>query len=273
MKQNQKNPAHSIFQRLLNRARTNKEDFNLLLSRYGTERFLYRLSISPYGDRFILKGATLFLVWKGQNFRVTRDVDFLGIGDFDITQLANMFRDICHIDSKEDGMIYLSESVRAEEIREGQDYRGVRITLIGLLNQARIPLQADIGFGDEITPAPESVKYPTLLDAPPPLLKAYPRYTLVAEKVEIMVKLGLANSRMKDFYDVWLLSRLFSFQGNILRKALENTFIRKSGPDIPVGSLSDVISDIAVFLAPIIESLQFNAPFDDGWVPDQGWRL
>lgn len=305
MNQDKKNVAHSIFQRLLNRAKTNKEDFNLLLSRYGMERFLYRLSVSPHNDRFILKGASLFLVWKGQNYRVTRDADLLGFGNADIEQLANVFRDICHVEFQGDGMMYLPESLSAEEIREDQAYDGVRITLVGMLNQARIPLQVDIGFGDAITPAPEQIEYPTLFDAPPPLLKAYPRYTLVAEKVEAMVKLGLANSRMKDFYDIWLLSRLFSFEGRVLRKALENTFgrrrttfpaatpfaftpafyedlqktvqwtafVKKSKPDIPVGDLSAVIADISVFLTPIIESLQSNTFFEKYWLPDQGWAI
>ncbi len=305
MNQNKKNVAHSIFQRLLNRAKTNKEDFNLLLSRYGMERFLYRLSVSPHKDRFILKGASLFLVWKGQNYRVTRDADFLGFGNADTEQLADVFRVISRVEFQGDGMIYLPESLSAEEIREDQEYDGVRITLVGMLNQARIPLQVDIGFGDAITPAPEQIEYPTLFDAPPALLKAYPRYTLVAEKAEAMVKLGLANSRMKDFYDLWLVSRLFSFEGNLLRKALKNTFnrrrtrfpesapfaftpsfyadpqksvqwtafVKKSKPDIPVGDLPAVIADIAVFLMPAIESLQSKASFDNEWIPDQGWSI
>jgi hypothetical protein len=305
MNQNKKNVAHSIFQRLLNRAKTNREDFNLLLSRYSMERFLYRLSVSPHNEQFILKGASLFLVWKGQNYRVTRDVDFLGFGNADTEKLANLFRDICRVEFQGDGMIYVPESLSAEDIREDREYGGVRITLDGMLNQARIPLQVDIGFGDAITPAPEQIEYPTLFDAPPPLLKAYPRYTLVAEKVEVMVRLGLANSRMKDFYDLWLVSRLFSLEGNVLRNALENTFdrrrttfpastpfaftpafyadpqktvqwtafVKKSKPDIPVGDLSAVIADMAVFLLPVIESLQSNAPFDNEWMPARGWSI
>ena len=301
----QKNIPHSIFQRLLNLAKSNKVDFNLLLSRYGMERFLYRLSVSPYCDRFILKGASLFLVWKGQNYRVTRDADFLGFGNPDTEQLADLFRDICNVKFRDDGMIYLSDTLKIAEIREDQEYDGVRITLVGLLNQARISLQIDIGFGDAITPAPENIEYPVLLDYPPPLLKAYPRYTLVAEKLEAMVKFGLANSRMKDFYDIWLLSRLFSFEGNILWNALENTFerrrtafpastpfaftpvfyndpqkqiqwhafIKKSKPDIPVGDLGGVIAEISLFIMPVIESQQSNAPFECVWLPDQGWRI
>jgi predicted nucleotidyltransferase component of viral defense system len=300
----QKNIAHSIFQRLLNLAKANKEEFNLLLSRYGMERFLYRLSVSPYCDRFILKGASLFLVWKGQNYRVTRDADFLGFGNPDMEQLADLFRDICGVEFQDDGMIYLPDALKIAEIRENQEYDGVRITLVGLLNQALIPIQIDIGFGDAITPAPENIEYPVLFDHPPPLLKAYPRYTLVAEKLEAIVKLGLANSRMKDFYDIWLISRLFSFDGNVLRNALENTFerrrtafpaatpfaftsvfyedhqklvqwrgfIKKSKPDIPVGDLSAVIVEISEFIMPVINSLQSHAPFEGVWLPNQGWK-
>ncbi|WP_179953059.1 nucleotidyl transferase AbiEii/AbiGii toxin family protein [Desulfobotulus mexicanus] len=184
------------------------------------ERFLYRLSVSPHSDRFVLKGASLFLVWKGQNYRVTRDVDFLGFGSSNIRQLADEFSEICRIEFQDDGMIYLPESLNAEGIRDNQEYDGVRISLVGLLNQARIPLQIDIGFGDAVTPAPEKIEYPTIFDSPPPVLKAYPRYTLVAEKVEAMVRLGMANSRMKDFYDIWLVSKLFFLMGVFCYKPL-----------------------------------------------------
>ncbi len=298
-----KNISHSIFQRLLNRAKSNKEDFNLLLSRYGMERFLYRLSISQYYDQFILKGASLFLVWREQNYRVTRDADFLAFGNPDMELLAKVFRVVCGIECQEDGMVYLPDSLKAVEIRKGQQYEGIRITLIGLLHQARIPLQIDIGFGDAITPAPEDIRYPTLFDGPTPKLKAYPRYTLVAEKLETMVKLGIANSRMKDFYDIWLLARIFSFQGDILQKAVKNTFnrrctplpsstpyaltsafyeslqkqwqwkafIKKSRPEVRAGDLANVILDISGFLLPVLESLQLDIPFENMWLPYQGW--
>lgn len=143
-----KNVAHSVFQRLLDRARTNREDFNLLLSRYGMERLLYRLSITQHCDRFILKGASLFLVWKGQSYRVTRDMDLLGLGSYEPEQLAEVFRDVCGAESPDDGMIYLPDSLKAEKIREDMEGNGVRISLVGLLNHARIPLQIDVGFGD-----------------------------------------------------------------------------------------------------------------------------
>jgi len=300
---NNKNVAHSIFQKLLSRARINKEDFNLLLSRYGMERFLYRLSISPHKNRFILKGASLFLVWKGQNYRVTRDADLLGFGDPGLDLLTKVFHDICGVEYKNDGMIYHPDSLKVEEIREDNEYDGVRITLVGLLNHAQIPLQIDIGFGDTVTPAPEDIEYPTLFDSPPPQLRAYPRYTLVAEKLEAILKLGIANSRMKDFYDIWLISRLFSFEGDVLRMAIENTFnrrrtplpvstpfsftsafyddpqkqvqwrtfVKKSKPDVQIGGLDSVIQDISGLLSPVFESLKAELPFKNEWLPDKGW--
>ena len=168
-----KSVAHVIFYELRSIAKTNYEDFSLLLARYGMERLLYRLSISPYNERFILKGASLFLVWKGQSYRVTKDADLLGFGNPDIEQLAETFRSICSIEFPDDGMVYLPETLKAEKISEAQEYEGVQIKLTGLFNDARIPLQIDIGFGDIVTPAPESIEYPTLLSIPPPLLRAY----------------------------------------------------------------------------------------------------
>lgn len=298
-----KNIAHSIFQRLLKRAKANSEDFNLLLSRYGMERFLYRLSVSSYSDQFVLKGASLFLVWMRQNYRVTRDVDLLGFGSPDLQNLAEKFRNICGVDCDTDGMVYHADTLKVEEIREGQEYAGVRVTLVGLLNKARIPLQIDIGFGDAVTPGPEDIEYPTLFEAPSPKLRAYPRCTVVAEKLEAMVHLGLANSRMKDFYDIWLLLTIFPFEGNVLRAAIKNTFnrretslpggtpfaftsdfyedpqklvqwnafIKKAKPNIRVNDLSMVIGEIFRFLQPVIDSYQSESSFEKEWLPEQGW--
>ena len=302
-KTNNKNIAHSILQRLLNRAKAYEEDFNFLLSRYGMERFLYRLSISSYNERFLLKGASLFLVWMGQSHRVTRDADLLCFGSSNLQSLAEIFRNICSINSGADGMVYDADTLKVEEIREGHEYDGVRITLVGFLNKARIPLQIDIGFGDTITPAPEDIEYPTLLDPPPPKLRAYPRYTLVAEKLEAMVYLGLANSRMKDFFDIWLLSTLFPFKGDILSTAIKNTFnrretplpsgapfaftpdfyedrqkqlqwdtfIKKAKPNVWVDDLSLIIGEISKFLQPVIDSLQSELNFKKEWQPKHGW--
>ncbi|MCL2207057.1 MAG: nucleotidyl transferase AbiEii/AbiGii toxin family protein [Fibromonadales bacterium] len=295
----EKSIAHVIFYQLRSKAKANNEDFPLLLARYGMERLLYRLSISSHSERFILKGASMFLVWKGQSYRVTKDADFLGLGNPDIEQLADTFRNICSIEFPDDGMVYLPETLKAEKISEAREYEGVQIKLIGLLNEARITLQIDVGFGDIITPAPESVEYPTLLNAPPPLLKAYTQYTLIAEKFEAMVDLGLTNSRMKDFYDIWLLSKLFPFKGDVLQKALKNTFKRrgtafqKSMPltftsdfydnsqkltqwkafvnkaklKVSAGNLASVITEISAFLTPVIQP---DEVFDGVWLCESG---
>lgn len=198
-----RNIAHSIFQKLKNYAKAQNADFNLVLFRYGLERFLYRLCKSNYSDKFILKGANLFVAWQGQNFRVTRDADFLYYGQANTEYLVSTLETICSIDfSENDGIVFLKETVKAEIIRDTQEYGGTRITLTGMLSQAKIPLQIDIGIGDIITPGPDIINFPTILDLPAPTLKAYPRYTVVAEKFEAIVSLGIANSRMKDFYDI-----------------------------------------------------------------------
>ena len=293
----------SIFHRLLNKAKENGDDFNLLLSRYGMERLLFRLSVSPYAERFILKGASLFLVWKGRGYRVTRDVDLLGSGNPEPSVLFEIFRSVCETECPEDGMEYPTDCVRAVEIREGREYTGVRITMTGLLHHARIPLQLDVGFGDVITPAAETVEYPVILDGPAPRLRAYPKYTLLAEKLEAMVGLGFANSRMKDFFDMWVLSTLFGFDGEVLSRAVANTFhrrrtslpealpfaftasfyddqqkkaqwkafVRKTKPDVVVESLSSVVSDLLPFIMPVLESLRSEIPFQKNWLPGKGW--
>jgi hypothetical protein len=281
--------GHSVFQRLLNLARIRGEDFNLTLSRYAVERLLYRLSISQHSSQFVLKGASLFLVWSGQNYRATRDADLLGYGDSDPSSMAAVFRQLCDLAPEaDDGIIFRGDSIMAEPIREEQEYDGVRVKLEALLHTAKIPVQVDIGFGDAITPSADEVDFPTLLpDLPAPHLRAYPRYTMVAEKLEAVVRLGMANSRMKDFYDLWLVSRLFDFDGATLSRALRNTldrratalkgalptaltsefhddrlkrtqwraFVRRSRPDDAPAELEPVVRVIAAFLAPIIKAL------------------
>lgn len=305
MSRNEKrNMAHSVFQRLKNQAKDRETDFNLLLSRYGMERFIFRLSISPYNEQFILKGASLFLVWKGQDYRVTRDADFLGFGDASPEQLKEQFQLICRQDClTDDGMEFHPDSVKAQAIREEMEYDGIRVTLTGTLGNARIPLQIDIGFGDVITPQADEVEYPTLLDNPAPHLKAYPRYTLVAEKFEAMVRIGIANSRMKDFFDIWLLTRMFEFEGSLLAKAISNTFerrgtslpkeqplaftsdfyedtqkvvqwnafVRKANPSVEVGDLQDIAMTTSVFIMPVTESIQSANVFEQTWSPIRGW--
>jgi len=222
-----KSTAVSVRDRLLQLARRRGEDFQLILTRYGLERLLYRLSQSEYRDRFILNGAVLFTLWDDQPNRATRDVDFLGFGDSDEDAVRDAFRALCKTAVADDGLVLHVDSVRVDPIRDVTEYGGMRVTLLGELAGARIPIQADIGFGDAVTPEPERIEYPTLLGSPAPLLRAYPRETVVAEKYQALVHLGMANSRMKDFYDLWVMTQRFEFDGATLSEAISNTFARR----------------------------------------------
>lgn len=221
------NLTASVRQRLQNISRAGKEPFDLVLSRYAVERLLYRLSQSTYADRFLLKGAMLFPLWFEEMHRPTRDVDLLGFSENDEETLERIFKRLCEITVEEDGLTFDANSVTAERIQEDAAYSGIRVTLLATLDKARIPVQADIGFGDAVTPSPEEVTFPTLLGFPAPKLRAYPIYTVVAEKLEAMVSLGEANSRMKDFFDIWFLSQRFEFEGKLLAQAIQATFIRR----------------------------------------------
>ena len=222
-----KNVAASVRQRLLNLARERKEDFNLVLTKYALERLLYRISQSPHRHLFVLKGALLFELWTRERYRPTRDADFLSSGDGDPVRFAEIFKEICATSVADDGLIFDPETVTAERIKENADYEGVRVNFLGRLENARIPMQMDIGFGDTITPEAAETAFPVILDNPPPVLLTYPPETVVAEKFEAMVKLGVANSRMKDIHDVRMLARLFAFEGKVLSEAITNTFGRR----------------------------------------------
>jgi predicted nucleotidyltransferase component of viral defense system len=226
----------SIRQRLLNLARSRNAVFQDVLVRFGTERLLYRLSTSPHAGRFVLKGATLFAAWTGAPHRVTRDVDLLGIGDNTPGALASVFRELAASKSEgADGLVFDADSVRAVEIREDNVYGGVRVTFNASLAGARIPLQVDVGIGDAVEPPPEEVELPVLLPLPAPRLRAYPREVVVAEKLETIVKLGLANSRMKDYYDLWYLVTKLRPEPARLRRAITATFNRR-GTAIPAAA-------------------------------------
>jgi len=210
MKKELKNPGASVRQKLLNLSREKREDFNYTLNRYAIERFLFRLGNSESAERFILKGAMLFLYWGIDSYRQTRDIDLLMFGNDNLAELEGIFKSICRLPVEEDGLIFRENSVTGEIIRDSQEYGGVRIFLKGNLDTAVVRLQFDIGFGDSITPQPVEASMPVLLTAfPAPHLKIYPPETVIAEKFEAMVKLGMANSRMKDFFDIWILSQGF----------------------------------------------------------------
>lgn len=228
-----KNLAASVRQRLLNVAKQRGDEFGLILARYALERLLYRLSVSPHGERFLLKGALLFVMWGVDDHRPTRDADLLGFGDNDPAAIAAMFREICALPS-EDGIEFDLNSIAAASIAEEKVYAGVRVTMRAELAGARIPVQVDIGFGDAVTPEPEPVDYPVLLDALAPRLRAYPAATVVAEKFHAMTVLGLGNTRMKDFHDLRVISERFAIETELLARAIAATFERRKTP-LPEG--------------------------------------
>ena len=228
----------SVRARLRNVAAHRGEDFQRVLQRYGIERFLYRLSRSPYADRFVLKGAALFLTWGDEAHRPTQDVDLLSFGPAEVPELVAIMRGIVATAVEDDGLSFPDELVRGAPIKVGQRYEGVRIELLALLERTRIHIQVDVGFGDALVPAPIPGAFPTLLDQPAPQLRLYARETVVAEKFHAVVSLGILNSRMKDFYDLWFLSHAFAFDGDRLCPALRATFDRRGTPlpaELPVG--------------------------------------
>jgi predicted nucleotidyltransferase component of viral defense system len=222
-----RNLAASIRQRLLDLARARGEDFQLLLDRYAVERLLYRLSVSEAHHDFLLKGALLFAVWFDTPHRPTRDADFLGFGPADAARLAETVRRVCAING-DDGIAYDAASIQVQEIREQANYQGLRVNLRATLGNARCMVQLDVGYGDAVTPAPAEIVYPSLLDdLPAPRLRAYPRETVFAEKLEAMVVLGIANSRMKDYFDLRALAREGAMDSDNLANAIAATFQRR----------------------------------------------
>jgi predicted nucleotidyltransferase component of viral defense system len=223
----------SVRARLLTLAREKGQAFDLLLTRYATERLLYRLSTTPHRDRFVLKGAMLMTTWFDDPHRPTRDVDFLGFGDPAPEPMLVVFKEICAIEEN-DGILFDVDGLRVELIREELEYGGLRLRTTARLAGARITIVIDIGFGDAVEPGVEEINLPVLLDLPVPRLRAYARETVVAEKFQAMVLFGLANTRMKDYYDIWILSRSYVFDAERLSRAIAATFERR-GTAIPEG--------------------------------------
>jgi hypothetical protein len=297
------NLAASVRQRLLNLARERKEDFGLILTKYGLERFLYRIAQSAHRELFVLKGALLFELWTEQRYRPTRDADFLARGENSPDRFSTTFKEICAIEVEDDGLRFDSKTVTAERITEDADYEGIRVKFVGTLENARIPIQVDLGFGDVITPEPIEAELPTLLDLPAARLLTYPKETVVAEKFEAIVSLGFANSRMKDFYDIRTLAREFSFEGGSLSKAIGNTF-QTRGTELPDSkalvftpeffndddkkkqwaafcnknrsyvadvALETVCSEMAAFLSPVLDTLKHRSNFKKNWPIGGPW--
>lgn len=293
----------SVHVRLVQHAKAIGLDSNLVLARYGTERFLYRLSQSPYADRFILKGALLMLVWLGETIRPTRDADLLGFGDLSQESFAQILKDVCAVQVEPDGLEYLISSVDVSPIREADDYGGMRGTVQARLGNARLHIQIDVGIGDAVVPSPEWLEYPSLLGFPPPRLRVYRPETAIAEKLHAMVELGKDNSRMRDFFDIYALAAQRDFSGDTLVAAVRATFERrrtplpetlplaltpefatlgskltqwqgfltKSGVSSAPREFDQVITTIAGFLGPVIGAARAGTSFNMTWAPGGAW--
>lgn len=297
------NTVASVHQRLLNKARESSRPFNELLLHFAIERFIYRLSRSPHADSFILKGALMLLTWKAAPSRPTMDIDLLGRISNSFDSIVGAMADACEMTVEEDGMSYDSETIAAVRIAEGIEYEGVRVRVRSYLGNAQVPLQIDVGFGDVVVPGPRKIVYPTILDFPAPQMSGYTMESTIAEKFQAIVKRGILNSRMKDFYDIWSLSSTFDFNGETLAEAIEKTFKQRNtpvatnptvfspafaeDPDKSVQwqgfvrkakltgapeALGDAVNVIKTLIQPILASLVREHTFSRTWVAPGPWR-
>lgn len=294
--------AASIKQRLLRLSRETGEDHGLTLLRYANEGLLRRVALSPHCDLFVLKGAHLFYLWSDTSYRPTRDLDFGMSAGVDTVSLLGMFRSISEL-SVSDSLAFDADSVAGEPIREDQAYAGVRITMLAHLGQARLHLQIDIGFGDVLTPGPVRVEIPSMIGMPKAALNSYPPETVVAEKFQAMVALGITNSRLKDFYDIWTMAQAHHFYGDTIRQAIAATFERRqtqvptlppvaltrefadeptklaqwdafllrSGLNVGTKSFAEVIDELHHFLMPPCSFAAKGAVFEMLWSSERQW--
>ena len=298
-----KNLAASIHQRLLHVARTTGQDFQQLLTRFAIERLLVRLVESTHADEFILKGAMLFVIWVDEPHRATIDLDLLGRGTIDEERLHRVFTSLAEADRDDDALDFDASSIALRRIREGERYEGIQVRMTATLGKARIHVKVDVGFGDAVTPGPRAVSFPTLLDISPLTVRAYPRETVVAEKLHAVVTLGIANSRLKDFYDLWFLARRFDFDGATLLEAVSATFerrqtapvteppialtdafandaaktsqwtafLRKLRPRMEPPTLADVISELRAFATPLLYAMVTGEDKPTTWPAGGPW--
>lgn len=298
-----KNLVASIHQRLLNVSRQSSRAFNDLVMHYAIERFLYRLSQSPHADRIVLKGGLMINVWSTSITRVTRDIDLLAKLSNDLNRIVEVVQHVCEVAVEDDGLVFDPKTVTAQRITEDAEYEGVRVTFRGHFGKMPLAMQIDFGFSDVITPAPILITYPSVLGHPPPKLMAYNRETAIAEKFEAMVKIGELNSRMRDFFDVWILAQTFDFDGPALKKAIASTFARRETAlevdpvcfetkftqsslkasqwkgflktarvDGAPGDFADVVSGVRDFLQPVIEALVKQQNYEKLWPPGGPWQ-
>ena len=294
--------AASIRQRLLNESKRQDRPFQELLQYFAMERFLYRLSLHPLADRFILKGALLMTAWRAAQSRPTVDIDLSARTSNDLDHVRGWIEELCTFIVDEDGIHFDPESIEILRIKEDAEYEGVRVRFDATLARARVPMQIDIGFGDVITPPASRISYPAILELPQPSLWAYPKETVIAEKLEALTMLGLLNSRLKDYFDIWLLATLYDFDGGTLSDAVRATFVNRSTTveSVPVGltpefsgdaarqlqwaafrkrgrfsnapeELRSVVTAVANFAVPVLESLAANTLFDQTWRAGGPW--
>jgi len=298
-----KDISASVRSRLLNLARSTGRNFQELTIRYTVERFLTRLVMSEYRNRFILKGAMLYIPWELDNKRTTMDLDLLGFGDPDMENLKYVFKQICKTEIENDGLVFDIENIIATPIREESVYDGVRVIIQVFLGKMSIRLQVDVGFGDHVVPEPRSTEFPALLTDHGPVIRSYSPETVIAEKFNAMIILGMANSRMKDYYDIWMLSQNFIIDAEVLMEALEQTFnkrrtkfpdnipialsndfftneskknqwngfIRKQRKTESIPGLSETVKTIHAFLMPIVSGINTGTLTVKKWQPEKGW--
>lgn len=302
-----KKPANisaSVKSRLLNIAKMDNRPYNEVLQYFAIERFLYRLYISPHANKFILKGALILQFWGGNIIRSTKDIDFLGQTENSLTNLKEIFEDCFTVDVPEDGIRYSLDSLEMEEITVNAEYKGIRAHFLAFIEKTRISLQVDVGFGDMVIPGAQMQEYPTLLDFEPPRLLTYTPESTIAEKFQAIVVLDMANSRMKDFYDIWLLSQNMDFEGPLLKKAIKATFEKRGTPFFnkpPIGlteksydnptkntqwkaffkrsgikwdppSLKTVIMTLEALLMPPMKALYNETDFNKIWRAGRNWE-
>lgn len=299
-------PAASIRARLLNHAKAHGDDFQRVLTRYAIERLLFRLSQTDASERYVLKGAMLFITWPEHVFRPTGDLDLLGHGDPSPAAISELFTRICQVVVPEDGIVFDPTTLNVEPVREVDMYRGIRLSLRGSLARAVIPVQVDIGFGDHVYPAPLRQSFPSLLpDMPTPRILMYPPHTVVAEKFEALIRFGEANGRIKDFHDIWVIARTFPFELSQLVEAVGGTlqrrgtafpiqmpvgltdafaaiatekglwtgFLRRTPPTLPPPAFPALQEQLRRFLGPVIAALAAPGTARGQWDPDVGvWR-
>lgn len=296
-----RNIAGSHRAKLLTLARTRGEDFQFLLGRWVVERFLYRLAGSSQKNSFVLKGATLFLAWEGRLHRPTRDLDLLGFGSPDVDDVIRRIRDVCAV-SVGDGIVFDLGGIQGERIKEDAEYEGVRVCVPASLDGARISMQIDVGFGDLVDPPPMEITLPVLLLLDAPVIRGYPPEAVIAEKFHAMVVLGIANSRMKDFFDLWALARSRHFDLDRLSHSLQSTFGRRRTAlprTVPVALTVEFLEDrskqtqwvafgkrlglsglptlpfigeqIAAFLLPVLDTLHSAGSGPRTWEPGGPW--